>query len=585
MLPFTAMYHRFPIPSFHNEWIAAVLGLVALVPFFQKSAWQPIQIPQISLILLGLAAILGMQWMLGMLHSHQYALLVLSYLAWAFCLMILGSYLRRELGWEKITQTLAWFMVAGGVINVVISGLLYAMHIGIAIPFMPKLTGYGVLGQTNHFADYMGLATVSLVYLFAKNRLPLKGFSVILMLFLAMLSLSGSRSTWLYLGALTVLAIAMQIIAMKQQSGSTQKRNLVRACLVLLPAFALIQLVMHFTLSGEVVNLPTERLLEGVDNKSMSARWQLWFDSWRMFMQSPWLGVGFGQMRWETFLLLDSPHMNAFANVFENSHNLILHLLAEMGIGAPLIVIAGLVAWLRSFTWRAITLEGWWLLAMLAVLGIHSLLEYPLWYTYFLGIAAVLLGAGEEKVTLVSLPKFGNMAVRTAFAALMIVSVVNLGSMLAAKVKLETWLQRGMQGNISVQDQPQFFEALDWVHDNSVLAPYAELMYATTIVINPNRINDKLWVSQSAMRFMPMRKIAYRHVLLLKLNGDHDAAVLQLKRTLIAFPGNFTKELEAMPFKYWQDYLDVLSEARPMKLKNTATPIINQTNFQTDKGI
>jgi O-antigen ligase len=567
LLPFVSLYHHLPIPSFYGEWIAAVLGLSAMLPLIKKASWQPLQIPQIALIFPGLAAILAMQWMLGMLHSHQYALLVLSYLTWAFFLVILGSYLRRALGWEKIATTLAWFLVIGGLVNAGIIVLQYAMQSGLSVPFMPKLNGYGAVSQVNHFADYVALATASLIYLYAKGRFGLKVFAVGLALFLAMLAFSGSRSSWLYLTALTVLAIGLQVNAMKQRTGSTNMRSLLRVSLVLLPAFAVVQLFIHFIVPDGLVVLATERLIESVNASSTSQRWLLWNESWRMFLQSPWLGIGVGEMRWHSFLLLETPSKLGVVGMFEHAHNLFLHLLTEMGIGAPLIVLAGVVAWLRGFKWRELSLETWWLLGLLSVLGIHSMLEYPLWYTYFLGIAAVLLGAGEEKLTAVNLPKSGYTFGRTVLAGLMLIGVVNLATIAVANAKLETWLLRAMRGEIATQEQEQFFEALNWVHEKSLLAPYAELMYATALVIDTNRLDSKLWLNQSAMRFMPMRKLAYQHVLLLKLKGDQAAAVQQLNRTLIAFPGNFTKELEAMPFKYWQDYLDVLSEARPRPLK------------------
>ncbi|MDO9365571.1 MAG: hypothetical protein Q7T58_04385, partial [Methylotenera sp.] len=127
LLPFVVLYHRLPIPSFYGEWIAATLGLAAMLPLLHKASWQSFQVPKIALIFLGLAAIISMQWMLGMLHSNQYALLILSYVVWAFFLVILGGYLRRELGWEKVAITLAWFIVIGGLINVGIVGLQYAV--------------------------------------------------------------------------------------------------------------------------------------------------------------------------------------------------------------------------------------------------------------------------------------------------------------------------------------------------------------------------------------------------------------------------------------------------------------------------
>ena len=589
LLPFVTMYHQQPIPSFYSEWVAATLGVMAMLTLLRKGAWSSIHIPQIAMTFLGLAAILGMQWLLGMLHSTQYALLVLSYLAWGFLLMVLGSYLRRELGWEKLATTLAWCLVVAGLINAGFVLLQYAARAGLAIFYLPELSSYGAISQANHFADFSALATASLIYLYAKGRFSLKSFSITLVLFLGMLAFSGARSTWLYLTAYTILAIVMQVNAMRQHTGSTAMRSLLRASLFLLPTFALIQLVIY-ALPGTLATLPAERLMAEVANAgSASARMHIWYDSWRLFLLSPWLGIGAGTMREQSFLLLDHPAAFGAKQVFEHEHNLFVHLLAEMGVGALLITLVGLVAWVRGFEWRKLSrglgLETWWLIALLAVLGIHSMLEDPLWYAYFLGIAAVLFGAGDEKFVNARLPNkianqlpqgIGKILTRSALVAMLVLGVANLSTMLIANAKLETWLPSAIKDEVSAQRQPQFFEALHWVHSHSLLAPYAELMYATSLVIDPSQINDKLWLSNSAMRFMPLRNIAYRHVLLLKLQGNHAAAVKQLNRTLIAYRGKFTKELEAMPFKYWQDYLDVLSEARPMPIKGSSENSILQ---------
>src|SRR5690606_3995698 len=142
------------------------------LPLIRRDSWQPLDIPHIALVFPGFAAILFMQWMLGMLHSTQYALLVGSYLVWAFLLVILGNHLRQQLGWTKIVSTLAWAMVAGGLLNTVFVGIQLGMKFGLAFDFMPLLPGYGAIGQVNHFADYMALATASLIYLFIAGRLP-----------------------------------------------------------------------------------------------------------------------------------------------------------------------------------------------------------------------------------------------------------------------------------------------------------------------------------------------------------------------------------------------------------------------------
>ena len=215
-LPFTVAYHHLPIAAFYGEWLAAALGVAAMLALMSKNFWQEVKLPQISLVFLGLAAILNMQWMLNMLHSPQYALLIHSYLAWAFLLVVLGSYLRQTLGWEKLATTLSWFMVLGGIANIIFVGLQIALKSKVDLPFMPKFTSYGALSQANNFADYMALATASLMYLYAKKQLQLKWFAVGLVLFISLLAFSGSRSSWLYLGFITLLSIALQIKAIKQ---------------------------------------------------------------------------------------------------------------------------------------------------------------------------------------------------------------------------------------------------------------------------------------------------------------------------------------------------------------------------------
>ena len=578
-LPFTVAYHHLPIAAFYGEWLSAALGVLAMLTLLGKGFWQHFKLPQISLVFLGLASIIGMQWMLGMLHSSQYALLVLSYLALGFVLVILGSYLRQALGWEKIVNTLAWFMLAGGVLNVVFVGMQVAFRSGVSMPFMPNFPAYGALGQVNNFADFMALATASLMYLYAKGKISLKPFLLGLVFFITMFAFSGSRSSWLYLGAITLLAIALQIKSIKHQAGSTSIRSLLRVSLLLLPLFAIIQLLLHNTLPDDLISLPTEELITGLNDKTTSIRVQFWQTSWHLFTQSPWLGIGAGQMRWQTFVLFDTPALNPAKIIFEHSHNLFLHLLTEMGVAAALLVLVGLASWVRSFKWRELNLETWWLIALLSVIGIHSMLEYPLWYTYFLGVFAFLLGAGEDRYNQIQLPTIGKVTLKAVLTFVMVIGIFNLSTMWIGNGILEKQLRLITKKSSMTSDgESKFLQDMQWVHKNSVLSPYAEIFLATSIKPDPNQLDSQLWLSQSAMRFSPSRNIAYQDVLLLKMNGDQAGAVIQLNRALRAFPGNFTKVLERFPMQYWQPYLDVLTEARPIKKKKAnETQLLNQT--------
>lgn len=143
----------------------------------------------------------------------------------------------------------------------------------------------------------------------------------------------------------------------------------------------------HSTLFAEV------RLHSGSDVSA--SRLAVWRDALSMIAAAPWTGVGWGQFSraWSLSVL---PHRSSAP--FDHTHNLPLQLAVELGLPAALFIL-GLLAWIFWTTrlsaadksgrggviHRCVTM-------MLAVLGFHSLLEYPLWYVSFLLPAAFLLG-------------------------------------------------------------------------------------------------------------------------------------------------------------------------------------------------
>jgi len=58
----------------------------------------------------------------------------------------------------------------------------------------------------------------------------------------------------------------------------------------------------------------------------------LWRESWQIFGQSPWLGVGFGQFAWHHLQLLPALQQHYIQGLYNNAHNLVFQLAAETGI-------------------------------------------------------------------------------------------------------------------------------------------------------------------------------------------------------------------------------------------------------------
>jgi O-antigen ligase len=119
----------------------------------------------------------------------------------------------------------------------------------------------------------------------------------------------------------------------------------------------------------------------------------LWANMLELVAQRPWGGWGWGDLKFAHFM---QPYAGArFCEILDNAHNLPLHLAVELGLPAALLVCGGvLVATLRLCPWRDAAPARQLAWAALAVLALHSLLEYPLWYGPFqmaAGLCGVLL--------------------------------------------------------------------------------------------------------------------------------------------------------------------------------------------------
>jgi len=144
--------------------------------------------------------------------------------------------------------------------------------------------------------------------------------------------------------------------------------------------------------AGAQVYVGVERLKQ--DDVS-SSRFAIWSNAIELIKMQPWLGTGFGQFN-VAWTLTPFPHRPT--EFFDHPHNLVLHLMAELGVPLGLLVTL-LLCWAL---WQAFaasrlgdaSLQGMTRAAFMMVVTIaaHSQLEYPLWYAYFLLPAALVFG-------------------------------------------------------------------------------------------------------------------------------------------------------------------------------------------------
>lgn len=127
-----------------------------------------------------------------------------------------------------------------------------------------------------------------------------------------------------------------------------------------------------------------QRLAEG---DLSASRFGIWANTLALIRMHPWTGVGWGEFNFAWTLTPFPDRPTAF---FDHTHNLPLQLAVELGLPLAALVM-GLLLWGLVQVWRRAraatgdaSTAGRCALMMLLLIGLHSLLEYPLWYAYFL---------------------------------------------------------------------------------------------------------------------------------------------------------------------------------------------------------
>ncbi len=518
VFPFLYYRHQNPLTTFDQEWLSGLLGVLALMLLLSREGAQ--QIPRIVQLPAALIVLVLLQWSLGLMPYFGQALLYILYLAFAVLLMVLGARLRDHLGLEKLALVLALFLLTGAEVSALI-GVLQHFHIHTpldAVIVRAYSSVYGNLAQPNHFADYIAMGLASLGLLYWQRRLHPAYVVLLATPLLFVMTLSGSRSSWLYLAVMSVLA---------WRSG---QRTLLYYSLSLLAGFMLMHGIVELPFMAGANSIDTLQRFTGA-NTSGAIRLHLWHESWLMFIQSPWLGNGFGQFAFQHFQMGPVLQSILVTGLYNNAHNLIFQLGAETGLAGLAVLFASLAVWFRGVLKTQMSVPHWWGYAVLGVLGIHSLLEYPLWYVYFLAIAAVLLGVLDETHCRFALGRVGRVTVAT-------ILFVSFLSLLHWSIQYQQLKNALAYPPASITALNHNREVLAGLQKDALFSPYADLFRSSYIEVSADQLGAKLALNTAVMRFVPIAPVVYRQSFLLAQNGEAERAQQMFAQALWSYPEN-----------------------------------------------
>lgn len=128
-------------------------------------------------------------------------------------------------------------------------------------------------------------------------------------------------------------------------------------------------------------------------NEGCGSRRVLWANVLDLIAQKPWTGWGWGELKYAHYIhAYSGTSEQRFCDILGNAHNLPLHLAVTLGVPFTALLGLALLALVATARpWQCQNLNHQLAWSVLAVIGLHSLLEFPLWYGPF-QMAVLLCG-------------------------------------------------------------------------------------------------------------------------------------------------------------------------------------------------
>jgi hypothetical protein len=412
-------------------------------------------------------------------------------------------------------------------------------YFGLAATFAPWINGadageaYANLRQPNQFATLCWIGAAVIV--FGTLRLP-RAIAIPLLVLLAAGSAASVSRTGLLQG--------MMLIGLAALWPHPERRARLLLCALAAAAYFAASWGLPALLEAAQGVQPGRTLMGRLGGgDGCSGRLVLWSNVLHLVGQRPLLGWGWGELDYAHFMTL-YPGAR-FCDILDNAHNLPLHLAVELGVPVALFVCVGTLAWVwRQRPWsEAVPLRqlAW---ALLALIALHSMLEYPLWYGPFqmavgAGLGWLLGRPGTASAQRLHAPSAAIAAVLLAVTGYAAWDYTRVSQVyLPSEQRLARWSE----------------DTLEHVRRSWLFAGQAR--FADLTLTYPTAANAP-WMyelSERMLHYSPEPRVIERAIESATAVGQPDEAVLHLARYRAAFP----KESAA-----WREALRQPLPARP----------------------
>ncbi|MFL9873261.1 PglL family O-oligosaccharyltransferase [Paraburkholderia megapolitana] len=563
ILPYAWVGHTYPIPTFYAEFVALVLYLLtgAAVAILVVTARPRVKFasPVVALVPLAFGLLLAAQSVVLPVAQPSMNWLGAGFLLAAFMAVHAGYGFARAQMSEAALEAAAGALIVGGLFAVFCQ-VIQLFHLeGKVSPFVVEYSilvdrrPFGNMAQANHLATYISFAMAGALFLVQTRRMPVVIWALLSTVFAAGLAFTVSRGPWLQIGVIVVAGFWMALAESRRNMGRERGG---RAWLIPI-ALAVLFIAVNEAVRWANVHYHLELAQSAADRfkdaSQIAPRLALWKYGWTMFHTHPLLGVGWGEFPRYQYDLVKQLGAVEIAN---NSHDIFIDLLAKTGLIGLAIVLLGLIAWLVRVLRAPHTAARVFGIALIGVLVMHALVEYPQQYMFFLLPAMFIFGLLETR-------PLRLVPGRVSFG---VFYVIVLGG-IAALYPVYRDYTRAEVLYYGSKPAEQYRANPSWL-----FRAWGEYGYATLLPVNGMDLRYKLDMHKQAIALLPGETVLRRYAVLQALSGDTNGAFDTVERLKI-----FAGELHDWPSQlgYLYDLCDqqkTLGSFKDALVKKYGTP-------------
>jgi O-antigen ligase len=502
--------HFLPWISWHNEVLAfaAVLLLAwqGVIRAGKNDFSGSVAFPATVIPLVGLLVLIWIQFAIGRITFFGDALVLSIYIIGCIVSLALGMAVS---GNQRTYTALAWTLLVSAFLSGALA-LVQIFDVWESFPWINRMAQQrrpgGNLGQPNQLATLLLMGLASLVFLFETKKLGRVASVLLALSLLVGLAISESRT-----GILSFFVLAIWWFAKRKTINFK-----LSPWLVMLAGTGFLFLFWRWPVL-------MDEILQSGDigakvNTGLGGRWLVWPQLFEAIWQRPWFGWGFGQVSTAHNAVVDG---YASSEPFTYAHNILLDI--ALGVGIPVAVLFGVMSmvWLWRRLKSARTLVPWYCLAIVLPVAMHSLLEFPFAYAYFLLPVMFSLGALEG---LAGIKPAIRLGVKTV-AAILLGSTVIMAWSVVEYVSIEEDFRIVRFEALKLGRTPSDYERPKVV----LLTQLDALLKGGRIVPKPGMSADEVALARTVALRYPWPATQSRYALSLALNGNPNEAIRQLR--------------------------------------------------------